>query len=67
MSNMDMMVTVQGTKLRGMPPKPMGVVWWSNDDVMVCYVMNGGARVSKISSKNPTIVECAEGEHTNGG
>ena len=50
-SNMDMKVAVQGTELRGMPPNSMRVAWWSNDGMMVCFVMNGSARVSNTDSK----------------
>ena len=50
-SNMDLTVTIQGTKLRGITPKSMRVVWCINDDVMVCCVMNGGSIVSSVGSK----------------
>ena len=51
MLNMDLMVTVQGTELRGVPPKPMRVTWCSYDDVVVCCKMNVGVRVSNTHSK----------------
>ena len=51
MSNMDLTVTVQGIELRGMPPKPMRVTCWSNDDVVLCCIMNVGIRVSNVGSK----------------
>ena len=31
---MDSTVTIQRTKLGGVPPKPIGVLWWTNDDVV---------------------------------
>ena len=50
-SNMDPTVTIQGTKLRGMTPKPMRVAWRSNGDVVVCCIMNVGIRVLNTGSK----------------
>ena len=35
----------------GVPPKSIGVVWWRNGGVMVCYMMNEVSRVSNKSSK----------------
>ena len=51
MSNMDPVLAVQGTELRGIPIKYLGVAWGSNGDMMVCYMMNEGSRVENASSK----------------
>ena len=48
---MDPMMVVQGTELRGMPPKSLGVAWWRNVGVMVSYIMNKVSRVENTSSK----------------
>ena len=48
-SNMDPMKMVQGTKMRGIPPKSLGVAWWRSGDVMVCYMMNEGSKMANTS------------------
>ena len=51
MLNMDSTVPVQGTELRGVPPKHMRVAQWSYDGVVVCCMMNAGIRVPNTGSK----------------
>ena len=42
MSKMDLLATVQRTELGGVPPNPIGVAWWNNDDVLNCCVLLTG-------------------------
>ena len=35
----------------GIPPNPMRVAWWNNDDMVVYCIMNAGVRVSNVGSK----------------
>ena len=51
MPNMDLTMEVQGTELRGIPIKYLGVAWGSNGDMMVCQMMNEGSRVENTNSK----------------
>ena len=60
MSNMDLTVMVQRIELVGVPPKPMRVTWWIYDNVVVCFKINVGVRVSNTCSKTqlePSVQE----------